>query len=56
MTIEEKFANILADGFTWRESVLLTDLNVEVLNENEARETWNAYAKSDPILRRRYSL
>lgn len=51
MSIEEKFAAIKAEGFTWQEAMLLTSMEVEVLSKDEALKKWTPLNGAEYVFR-----
>ena len=56
MTIEEKYAAIQSEGFSWKEASLLVDMKVEALSEDEAKEKWTVFQGLPAMWRKRYGL
>lgn len=55
MNLEQMYAEVKEEGFSWREAVLMTDLQVVELTKEEADEVWKD-SPNDPVWRKRYGV
>ncbi len=56
MNIEEKYAAIRSEGFSWKEASLLASMKVEALSEEAARKKWTPFMGLPSMWRKRYGL